>query len=133
MDILLLGKGMVRCRTCGVVPGPAKAAWTTAIGHLAARILILSAAVAVADVLVAVIVGRGNVAGAYSTVVFVSGVAILILGGVKGGAPRGSGVYTSGSEVRARFGRTSPSLDAALLLGGLLLIAVGLIVHYTIG
>lgn len=132
-DIQLLGHGMMRCRTCGVIPVPARAALPRALLHLTARSLILSTAAAFADLVLAVLIGRGNALAVYPSVMFASGIAIVIFGGIQGGAPRAGGVYTSSAEIRRRFGPSSGTFAVMLVLGGFILITTGLFLRFMIG
>jgi len=133
LDIRLLGGGVMRCRTCGVIPVPGRTLLPQGVLRLTARSLILSTAVACADLVPAVLVGGGNALGVYPSVMFASGIAVVIFGGIRGGAPRAGGVYTSSGEIQARFGPSSGTFAVMLGLGGLILIAIGLFLRLMIG
>jgi hypothetical protein len=124
---------MMRCRTCGVIPQPGRTLLPRGLLRLIGRSLAVAAGVAGADLVPAVLIGRGNAFGVYPSVMFASGIAVVILGGIQGGAPRAGGVYTSSGEIQARFGRSSGTFDVMLGLGGLILIAVGLLLRVTSG
>jgi len=81
----------------------------------------------------AVLIGGGNALGVYPSVMFASGIAVIIFGGIQGGAPRAGGVYTSSGEIQARFGPSSGTFAVMLGLGGLFLVAFGLFLRLMIG
>lgn len=134
-DVVSLGGGMIRCRTCGVVPQSAGASGWRILRKGVIRVVILMSAVAAVDVVLGYVeVTRfGTLGLGVPGFTFFSGVALLILGGISGGAPIHGGVTTMRAEMDARFSSAKTSMSGLLMTSGLGLMGIGLLLYILFG